>query len=413
MQRMPKKLSSITWPWKKQRMTGKRPSIIWPSLLRSAPYFTLALFDTGCETPTAEWSPWPRAVIYWELLNSEVRNGGVAQYFYNKSDMPEFDRVPEFIAAHPVLAPHAHFAQTIHEAWHEVAPAVNESRDSTDLFKSLAPKFDALETAFYAINSDIAQALNAHLLAHPHEYFDIAPLQGVAEKGVSWVECQGQGYRGKLRFWDGFPVGPNVFERDDGDDCDVVWFTQNRQVMTSQGYGRRTTIHYPSLRSHEMTFDKEGRLERQRTRRSFRYDHGLDEWFDRDGRIKSSTVEVAGKELLKEIYHSNGQLWMREQSNGEQTLCWRYWPNGHLNTHSIEADGVARYLSCFAEDGSDLAPQGSGTWRQCWGDDGRWREGALVNGLLEGELVWYSADGKAGSKAWFEKGREKSQANQA
>ena len=391
-------------------MSDKRPSITWPDLLLSAPYFTTALLEAECAVPPPQWAPLPRAVIFWNMLDGEVSNGGVAQYFYNRAlYVPEFDQIPEFIAAHPVLAPHAHFAQTIHAAWSEVAPAVIESRESEewpeDLFKSLEPKFEALQTAFYAVNHDIAQALNAHLLAHPHEYFDIAPLKGVAEKGVSWVECQNKGYRGKLRFLDGFPVGPNVFERGEEGDCDVVWFTRDRQVMTSHADGRRMMIHYPSLRSHEMSFD-EDRLEHQESSRSFWYAHGLDERYTADGKIESSVFHAHNKELLSERYHTNGQLWLRSESRDGETHCWRYWTNGQLNTYSTRPEedtfGAEHYLSCLAEDGSDLAPQGTGKFRQCLGDD--WREGVLVNGLLEGEMIWYNADGTASSKGWFEKG---------
>ena len=96
---------------------GKRPRITWAELLLSAPYFSSALADAvdEDEIKLTKLAPWPKAWLYWDVLDGEVSNGGVTQYFYNQADsLPAFDRAPEHIAAHPVLAPYAHFAREIH-----------------------------------------------------------------------------------------------------------------------------------------------------------------------------------------------------------------------------------------------------------------------------------------------------------
>lgn len=397
-------------------MTSKLPKISWPEFLLSAPYFTSALFDSVGE-PCADLPAMPRAALYWSLFDGEVSNGGVEQYFYNQAlSLREFDRTPDFMAAHPVLAPHKHFFDDVHDAWNEVSPQVRAAREMgewpEELFKSLAPRFAHLETAFYAVNHDIAQALNAHIVADPHAYFEIAPLDGVGGSGVTWIECQGKGYRGKLRFVDGFPVGPNVFERGKDGQCDVVWFTADRQILVCEraGWGGRSrnrdTIHYPSRRTQHMRFEG-GRLESQTGARSFWYKQGLHEYYHGNGGLRSSSLYADDVEILSEHFHANGRrlLWTAQREGEEHRA--RYWPNGQLNTRSTRDEAqVDLYSECFSEDGTDLAPGGDGILRESIGD-GAWREGTLVNGLVQGEVVWFEKDGTPRSKANFKNGKEK------
>lgn len=399
-----------------KNMTSKKlPAISWPQFLLSAPYFTSALSDSVSGS-FSDLPALPRAVLYWDLFDAEISNGGVAQYFYNQAlSLPGFDQVPEFVAAHPVLNQYRHFVDEVHKAWYDVSEQVHAAEDEGDwpeeLFKSLKPKFEALETAFFAINHDISQVLNAYLLGDPHAYFDIAPLDDVTANGLAWIECRGKGFRGKLRFVDGFPVGPNVFERGNNGGCDVVWFSRDRQIMVCERVGEggkarnRDTIHYPSFRTHQMRFNGVG-LESQSDGRSFWYKEGLHESYHDNGCIKSSKLYAAGNELVMEYFHKSGQLMMRTEQHEGQQCCVRYWPNGQINTRSTKEDAhEERYQQCFAEDGTDLAPNGNGTLRQTISDGG-WCEGRLVDGLLEGEVTCHKKDGSLDGKAFFKRGRD-------
>ena len=94
-----------------------------------------------------------------------------------------------------------------------------------------------------------------------------------------------------------------------------------------------------------------------------------------------------------------------------------YWPHGQLNACYVQdADYRNRYTCCFDAQGVDLAPGGQGRYREVLGideEDGRlcWREGQLVDGLLEGRVTWYAGDPDGGQaeatgQAEFQRGLE-------
>ena len=399
---------------------SRRPSITWPDLLLAAPYFSSALVQAVSDSgiPLAELAPWPQAWYHWDVLDAEVGNGGVMQYLFNQAEhLPGFDQAAQRIAAHPVLAAHAHFAHTIHDAWLDVKPQVLATRASHDwpdqLFASHRVRFEALESAFYAINRSVACAMDQHMLAHVHDYFDIAPMPGVPPTGVAWVACDGRPHRGQMRFQDGFPVGPNVFERPSGGGCDVVWFTADRQLMLADRpdwFGSRRNrdwVHYPSGASASLHFDEAGRLASQETRRALWVAHGLSERYAENGRTQSTTLEMGDQTLLRRHYHANGQLMLQETAEADGLRERRYWPNGQPNTESVKQDdaGPERYLQCLDESGRDLAPGGTGRFVQSTGD-GDYREGTLVDGRLDGPMTWYDASGQATGHANYQGGQE-------
>ena len=292
---------------------------------------------------------------------------------------------------------------------------MREARSLDDLpsalFQRYAARFEALETAFYAISHTVRRLMEQHLLAHVHDYFDIAPLdEHVPAQGVAWLKCRGRGYRARLRFVDGFPVGPNVFERGKEGACDVVSITANRTLLQVDHSGKgasapgHTWLHYPSGASGRLRFN-DGRLQLQETQRELWYEHGLRETYRDDGKIESTVLALDHDVFLRQHFHANGQPLLRATPQGQDTVETRWWPNGQLNTETTERDGNTRCLRCLDEAGQDLAPGGNDRFVQTLGD-GRRREGALKNGLLEGEVIWTDADGKETGRAHFRGGRE-------
>ena len=373
------------------------PRIDWSRFLESAPYFNSALIETVEPELAPELAPLPRAAWYWDLFNGEVSNGGVAQYFYNHGlSLPGFERVPEFLAAHPQLSEALPFVRAAHAAWDEVADRVVQAQEQGDwpeeLFAALAPRFEQLQSAFFACNHRIACRVHGAIATAPQDYFYIEPVVGVPARGVAHV-LLGDGLH-RLRFKDGFPVGPNLLENGQGD-CDVVWFDDARQLVETHrlGYGSpmRQWLHFPSLASAELGFDQGG-LNRYETRLALWERHGLRETLDEAGRVELTQLHLHGRSLLSEYRHPNGIVSLRIEPEPDGERCTRYWPSGALNVEYLRNDvgDLSRCLSCLDEDGRDLAPGGNGRWYELidQSEGARlWLEGALVEGRLEGDLL--------------------------
>lgn len=124
------------------------------------------------------------------------------------------------------------FVAHVHAAWSSVESAVAEARKSDEwpekLFEAYSEQFAALETAYFKINHEISQRLCADIVQRPHAYFAIEPIPDVPAKGIAHIVLRGGTHR--LRFEDGFPIGPNIFDERDGG-CDVVWFSRDRQLI--------------------------------------------------------------------------------------------------------------------------------------------------------------------------------------
>ena len=386
------------------------PPIDWPALLRSAPYFSRALVDALHASGPEGFAPLVRAVYYFDLFDAQVSNGGVDQYFDNvAAHLDDADAVPGIIAANPVYAPVLPLIEEIHAIWNAVANAYceeedddedeeeDEDGDENDLLAPHAERMEAIATAFFALHHAIRQRLEEDIVRDPRRYFALAPVPGLRGCGVEHVALADGAQR--LRFVDGFPVGPNIFENEDGG-SDVVWFSPDRTLLQCEtaGFGSersRHWIHYPSQASSSWTTGENfmsGALQVVRNDRLALGlgHHGLHETFLANGQRESAALHWHGQELCSEHFYPDGspQLRIAPHAGGKRWL--RYWPSGALNTESIEdRDGRDRYLCCLDEHGADLAPGGTGRLVEMLSlDDGmrQWREGELAGGFLHGPV---------------------------
>lgn len=401
------------------------PAIDWSGFLEAAPYFNSALLDTVSASEAADLPPLPRAAWYWDIFNAEVSNGGISQYLYNQAlSLPGFERVPEFIAAHPQLHEAMPFVRAAHEAWAQVAPEFARARESDDwpedLFQRHEARFEALQTAFFKVNHLIACRVHGAIAQSPHEYFHIEPIAGLAAKGVVHVSVRDGQHR--LRFKDGFPVGPNLLEQAKGE-CDVVWFSDDRGTVECErgGYGGRNRqfLHFASLSSVTAGFER-GRLRALRTEQALWIGHGLSERFSHAGTLENFDLHLRGEELLNEFFDADGGLKLRIEftEQGERRL--RYWPSGALNVESLEDldSGIVRYLQCLDPDGGDRAPGGDGELFELIEHSAHrrlWLQGPLVGGVLHGDLLRLETDLKTGrqrelSRTSYQNGREADEA---
>lgn len=376
-----------------------RPPMDWQGLFSTAPYFTSALNDAlNDDIDERELPPLYLAGLYFNTFDGEICNGGVSQYFYNQADyLPNFDRVPELLAAHPVLAPIMPMVNTVHRAWQDCAADVRAAREADDwpeqLFKQYASVFEQLENDYYAINQEVSQRLAQHIVQHAHDYFTMEHIAGVPDTGVAHISIHNNTQH--FRFKNGFPVGPNVFEQRDGGYFMICFDDEINRMEYSDGT-RQGWIHYPSLRSVDMNFYDDRHLELFKSEKAFWYRDGVREYFHHQGFITSSHIELGKDELCSRYFYPNGQLSLSiiKQKNGE--LLQRYWANGQPNTHALRDENWnTRYFNCFDEQGKELAPNGNGQLIEIFSEeDGErvWAQGTLVNGRLHGDFIRYSTD---------------------
>ena len=381
------------------------PPLTWPALLQTAPYFQSAVSGALTAETLPGAAPLPRAACYFDLFDGEVSNGGVMQYFFNRAfRTPGFEDVPASIAQNPVLSPALPFVAEVHAAWSSVASAVAAAHKSEEwpeeLFEAHRERFDALETAYFKIRNEISQRLCADIVQRPHAYFAIEPIPDVPAKGIAHIVLRGGTHR--LRFEDGFPIGPNIFDKRDGH-CDVVWFSRDRQLLHAEtgfmGSRTRAWIHYPSQASGSWHVAEDGRQTIEATR-SLWERHGLSESFQADGSLEHAGVYRHGTAVWQDLaFDPDGKprLRIENRPDGEHEI--RYWPSGAVNTESITPEGGReRYLRCLDAEGQDLAPGGTGRlYESLARENGRlgWREGNLVGGYLDGVVRWLecAADG--------------------
>ncbi|MGO1072805.1 DMP19 family protein [Lysobacter sp. CA199] len=384
------------------------PRIDWSGLLEAAPYFNSALIDAVDPEQAPALPPLPRAAWYWDIFNGEVSNGGFSQYLLNQaSSLPGFERVPEFVAEHPQLQDALPFVRVAHRAWEELRPEFEQARLRDewpeDLFTRHGERFEALQQTFFKINHGIACRMHGAIVQAPHEYFRIEPIAGVPARGVAHVQAR-EGWH-RLRFKDGFPIGPNLLETPDGQ-CDVVWFSDDRGTVESErgGYGRhaRQWLHFASLTSASMDFEA-GRLRVHQNQRALWEHHGLSQQLSHEGAVEHLGLHLRGKELLSEFFDRDGGLNLRIEPGEEGKRRLRFWPDGALNVDSIEDEQarVTRYLRCLDRDGTDLAPDGNGRLLELIEENARrrlWLEGALRAGLLDGEVLRMELDFRSGAQ---------------
>ncbi len=396
-----------------------KPNVEWASLLRSAPYFSSVLIDLTPEPEIQHLHPLAKAIYYYSLFDGEICNGGVMQYFFNQAySLPDFDQADDFIDAHPALIRVVPIVREVHQAWDMVKDEVKAARKTgawpEELFSKYAKRFEELQKSFFAINHEVAQLINSLLIQSPQDYFDVLPLDGLTGNGIEIIEFD-QG-KIRLRFDNGFPVGPNLFEGDNGY-CDLVWFNSSRDLLISENGFRenrfRHWIHYPSSISGQWMM-KGSRLENYKSQESLWSEHGISYAFSQKGNIQQEKLVNHQQEICVNRYLDDGKLLMSEQKTAEGILIHRYWPNGQLNTLSIRNEKfIEIYSQCFDEKGNALINNGSGNFHQFLGlPEGRpaWRAGKLVEGLLQGEVIWYWIDEMGNpqvtSKATFVDGKQ-------
>lgn len=267
-------------------MTDIKPTITWMDFLAAAPYFTSAFEMAYDDFPKA--SPLVRAVLYFDVFDGQVCNGGVMQYFFNMAHhLPDFEKAPEYAAQHPALKAALPFMEKAHEAFDAVKDEVAAARATNewpeDLFSNSG--FDELETEFYAVNHDIRMDVYRAILECPEDY----------------VNIRANPSDDMLVFENGFPVGPNIIKKKNGEQR-VVWFTPDRlhleidEAGWDKGERRRYWVDYRTKMCGSRDF-KNGKLERFKTEKSQWYDHGVSQWFDEDGTIESTTLSLDREEI--------------------------------------------------------------------------------------------------------------------
>lgn len=262
-------------------MTPILPSTDWTTLLQRAPGFSAVLMDALCNEAPSKFPPHIRTFYYYDLFDAQVSNGGVDQYFSNMAlCLRDFARVPEFIAQNTVFEHVLPMVRQAHAIWDEIAPAYaaaggegegdeeeeevgeeeHEEEAPSSIEVLLAPyaaRLEAIAKSFFAIHHNIRQSLEADIVRDPHRYFKIEAVPGLRGAGIEHITLDEGASR--LRFEDGFPVGPNILEREDGS-CDVVRFSRDRQLLqaeTADFLGNRIQhwIHYPSQASGRWSFN--------------------------------------------------------------------------------------------------------------------------------------------------------------
>jgi hypothetical protein len=396
---------------------GGRPITTWRQFLTAAPYFIGALMDLVDSDTVAEANDLVKAAWSFDIFVAEIGNGGVAQYLYNQADTTEFfNEVPELFALLPSAAKALPVVREVHNVWAELRPAVEEARETGDwpeaLFQKYEGRFAKLETSFNASSHIFARALEADILSRPHDFFAIKPLKGIEPTGVSYVVTD-NGFT-RLRFVDGFPIGPNLFDDKHGA-CHMVQFSSNRQLLVSTKPSNYDLLHYPSMQSVALRFAKRA-LESLSTQEALWTHHGLRSTFKPTGSVDVEVWSEAGREMRSVWHHSSGEpLYTIEALPDGSVLQRRYWRNGVINTEAraMERYGAAVYTICQNEDGVSFAPGGNGDYFEIGSEDPgarKWREGQLVNGVLEGEVRWMEEqpDGSAKqrTKAMYRKGKQ-------
>jgi hypothetical protein len=383
-----------------------KPKLTWAAFLNGAPYFTTLLYDALDEdTDISQLAPNYRAALYFDIFCAQVSNGGVTQYFFNKSNsLPNFERAPEYVAANPIFAPVQHLIESAHAAWdvckEDVLKAQNEDAWPEELFDQYADRFDALQTEFYDKYHEVAQRFCQALVQNPHDYFDMEMIDGVQAKGVAYINLHNNTKH--FRFKNGFPIGPNLFETRDGL-CKCVTFSDARTTMECTTENLSHYIHYPSLRTITKRFN-EGALETISTGFAFWKDDGIDENYRPSGEIKSTTLSTNNEEMGSNYYYPNGQISMTIEKQKHADLFTRYWPNGQKNVqYTQDKNFVERYFWCFDETGAELAPNGTGKVLMIYDEnisEGRtWAEGVLNNGKLLGDLKRFEQHPKTKKKS--------------
>jgi hypothetical protein len=196
-----------------------------------------------------------------------------------------------------------------------------------------------------------------------------------------------------LRFLDGFPVGPNIAEDAEGRAL-LTRFSRDRMHLDCdrRAWGDeepgRVFVDYRLGISSDRSF-RDGKLLQFETKHDFWIRHGILEFYDLGRPGRSTDLALAGEEIASAYSDGEGRLLSRKQTDIDgRTIQRSYFRGGALNVeYEVFGHGQrCRYMRCFDENGAELAPGGTGTLRERIGDG--WRTGHLVDGWLDGEVLW-------------------------
>jgi hypothetical protein len=370
-----------------------KPQLTWIQFLSAAPYFTSLLGDALAEkTDLRQLEPNYRAALYFDVFSGEVSDGGITQYFFNRAlTLPDFDLVPQIIAANPLFASVQPVVEAAYAAWSDCREQVLEAIEQDDwpeaLFNQYSAQFEPLQTEFYARQHEVAQRFCHALILNPDHYFEMQPIEGVPAKGQAYIHLQNNTKH--LRFKNGFPIGPNLFDTRDGF-CKTVSFDDARNTLQCCDESISYFIHYPSQRSITKRFN-DGILEKISTQISFWHDDGLAEAYRSTGQIEYAALSRDHEEIGTHYFYPNGQLSLKLEKVSEGQMFTRFWPNGKKNAQYVEDKNlVTRYSWCFDEQGNDLAPDGTGKLLMIYDEntmgERTWAEGVIDRGRLIGQL---------------------------
>lgn len=398
----------------------RRPKITWGRLLDSAPYFIETLWSED-DALTPDYAPLVRAVAYFDIFRGQVENGGISQYLYNKSTtLPHFSEAPDIVRRHPELKDVADLMLLAHgdkemvrhyeKAFKEQNQIIRryittgEGGDTPITYEEKYRTFsDAFDERALAINDRALMRVQAHILREPQAYLEISAAPGITGVGVEFANLEGYSGAWEARFVDGFPVGPN-FQTDEYANRRIMRFSTNRmhlefdhRVFREGEEPTREWFDFAAGVGGERSF-KNGALESLSNKRGLSADHGLREYYEPDGTSRSASVELG--EVRVEMYHPTREgspftVTMPLPSGGK--VRRKYFANGQLNImQEYPGPWPFRTTHCYDESGADLAPNGSGEYRELWSmeDAGpRWRIGRIIDGLLDGEVRYINPDG--------------------
>jgi antitoxin component YwqK of YwqJK toxin-antitoxin module len=393
-----------------------KPLVTWEQFCRSAPYFFDVVYEAVHErSDIVELTPLLRAAFYFSVFDGQVSNGGISQYFYNAAHiLPNFEQAPNYIGVHPAFQPIIHIVKVAHEAWGDCASEFESTRERREfpdkLFQRYAPIFEEIQTEYFQLHKDVIQRFFQAFVREPEAYFTMQPMPDVPSIGRANVSTNDG--KSHFRFLDAFPIGPNVFESEIGRRDMIVRFGQDRTLLECSDNVWHYWIHYPSQRSFRTSFNG-AHLNSLAIERSFQpMQHGIQEYFDEHGNIRSSSVYQFGEEIASDQYHANGQRKLNITANGDHSICSSYWPNGALNCRSLwkgHLSALVRYLECHSESGENLAPNGTGKFVRFNQEKNGlryWGEGELLDGNVVGDIKEYQknlATGEVVAKLRYEK----------
>lgn len=384
----------------------RRPKITWGQFLDAAPYFEVpiqsAYWDEDADGPRSNWGPLVRAIAYFAPFMGQVSNGGVWQYLRNEAgSLPDFECAPEFVGQHPALREASCLMSEAHSQVHLLSQDIerDDELDSIDALEDAhKPWIDDFDARAWRINEACSKRLQHAIVLNPHDYFEITDAN---TGGPGPQESPGRNGIWRLKFAEGFPIGPNLMEDAQGR-TRVLRFSSTRGHLGYDALWLGPDERDPDQHWIDFSTGLEGRREfhegRMRgfdVRLNSQLDYDIREAFSDTGAPRHINVSIGGTSLLKRSPHLPGP-YLISTPRGQVN----FFADGQLNTECVEETGAIRYLRCYDEAGANLAPGGTGALRQLTevSQQGKhWRVGTLINGYPHGEMQQLNPDG---SVAW-------------